>query len=126
MPVAAKRPCRHAGCNQLASGGSMCEVHRRHKQKQHDEKRGSAADRGYDSKWRQAREGYLRKHPLCVHCQEANPPRLTAATVVDHIIPHRGDKVLFWDSTNWQPLCKRHHDIKTATEDGGFGQGRGV
>lgn len=49
-----------------------------------------------------------------------NEGQLTEAKVVDHIKPHRGDKELFWDSTNWQSLCKRHHDIKTATEDGGF------
>ena len=35
---------------------------------------------------------------------------LTPATVVDHIIPHRGDMTLFWDSANWQPLCKSCHD----------------
>jgi len=39
--------------------------------------------------------------------------RLTPATVVDHIIPHRGDERLFWDETNWQPLCKQCHDKKT-------------
>jgi 5-methylcytosine-specific restriction protein A len=43
------------------------------------------------------------------------------ATVVDHKIPHKGDMKLFWDRSNWQSLCKCHHDIKTATEDGGFG-----
>ena len=42
--------------------------------------------------------------------------------VVDHIIPHKGDKVLFWDRSNWQPLCKTCHDTKTAREDGGFGR----
>jgi 5-methylcytosine-specific restriction protein A len=41
--------------------------------------------------------------------------------VVDHIIPHKGDKDLFWDSNNWQPLCKTCHDEKTAREDGAFG-----
>jgi 5-methylcytosine-specific restriction protein A len=46
---------------------------------------------------------------------------VVAATVVDHIVPHKGDKVKFWDSSNWQSLCKRCHDAKTATEDGGFG-----
>lgn len=44
------------------------------------------------------------------------------ASIVDHIIPHKGDKQLFWDRDNWQPLCKKHHDRKTATEDGGFGR----
>lgn len=122
MPTAPKRPCSHPGCRKLVSGDACCDEHRREKQKQQDAKRGSAHARGYDSKWRQARVGYLRKHPLCVHCQQEQPPRLVPATVVDHVVPHKGDKALFWDSSNWQPLCKRHHDIKTATEDGGFGR----
>jgi 5-methylcytosine-specific restriction protein A len=28
---------------------------------------------------------------------------------------------LFWDSSNWQPLCHECHSSKTAREDGGFG-----
>ncbi|WP_223866012.1 HNH endonuclease [Salipiger aestuarii] len=32
------------------------------------------------------------------------------ATVVDHIQPHKGDKALFWDRNNWQPICKHCHD----------------
>lgn len=43
----------------------------------------------------------------------------TAATVVDHVIPHKGDLGLFWDLTNWQPLCKLCHDsVKQAQESG--------
>lgn len=42
---------------------------------------------------------------------------MTRATVVDHIKPHRGDKALFWDEHNWQPLCKKCHDTKTGKED---------
>lgn len=36
--------------------------------------------------------------------------RYVAATVVDHIVPHRGDMKLFWDRDNWQALCKACHD----------------
>ena len=37
--------------------------------------------------------------------------RTTAATVVDHIKPHRGDDRLFWDfDNNVQSLCKPCHD----------------
>lgn len=42
---------------------------------------------------------------------------ITMATVVDHIKPHRGDQKLFWDRSNWQPLCEHHHNVKTMTED---------
>ncbi|WP_084638924.1 HNH endonuclease signature motif containing protein [Haliea salexigens] len=81
--------------------------------------RASSAVRGYGAKWRQARAGYLAKHPICLHCERRG--MVTTATDVDHIIPHKGDMRLFWDSSNWQPLCKRCHSTKTAAEDGGFG-----
>ena len=38
------------------------------------------------------------------------------ATEVDHIIPHQGDEELRWAEWNWQPLTKRAHSRKTATE----------
>ncbi len=28
---------------------------------------------------------------------------------VDNITPHKGDKKLFWGSSNWQPLCAPCH-----------------
>lgn len=84
--------------------------------------RATSAQRGYGSRWQKARATYLMRHPLCAHCEAAG--RVTAATVVDHVTPHKGDQALFWDTANWQPLCKAHHDAKTATEDGGFGNRR--
>lgn len=116
MPSAAPRPCSYGGCAQLVRDGSRCAQHRR----QVDRARGTAHERGYTSAWTKARAAYLSLHPLCaVHRGQG---ALVVANVVDHIKPHRGDKVLFWDSANWQPLCKECHDRKTATEDGGFGR----
>ena len=59
--------------------------------------------------------GNLHSHSLCVECEKQG--KLTQATVVDHIVPHRGDQKLFWDESNWQPLCKPCHDKKTWNED---------
>lgn len=70
--------------------------------------RRKTAERGYGGAWQRARDGYLRLHPLCVMCKEQGI--LTAATVVDHKVPHEGDQALFWDQDNWQSLCKLHHD----------------
>jgi len=64
----------------------------------------------------------LFEHPLCASCERV--AQVTAATVVDHIVPHRGDPGLFWDEANWQSMCKPCHDAKTAGEDGGFGNVR--
>ncbi len=44
--------------------------------------------------------------------------QVTAATVVDHIQPHGGDQDLFWDESNWQSLCKTHHDTDKAEIEG--------
>jgi len=67
--------------------------------------------------WRKARRNYLTQHPFCAYCQQEG--RLNEAQVVDHITPHRGNAVLFWDMDNWQPLCKRHHDGAKQAEDKG-------
>lgn len=122
MPSRPRRPCMHPGCTELVAEGSYCEKHKKAVVQRTDERRPTAAQRGYDSRWRKAREGWLRVHPLCVMCEKEG--RHTPATVVDHIKPHKGDKKLFWDKNNWQSLCKRHHDTKTAAEDGGFGNNR--
>jgi 5-methylcytosine-specific restriction enzyme A len=79
-----------------------------------DRQRPSAARRGYGPRWRRARAAYLARHPLCVPCKAVG--RLQAATVVDHVVPHCNDPVLFWDEANWAALCKRCHDAKTACE----------
>ena len=108
MPHKPLTPCKHPGCPQLTDQ-KFCDKHRR----QHE--RTTASERGYDHRWRTARKKFLKEHPFCVKCQEQG--KLIKANVVDHIKPHRGDKVLFWDQSNWQPLCKRCHDHKTKTED---------
>ena len=55
---------------------------------------------------------FLGKHPTCLECSKQG--RLTAANVVDHVIPHRDNLTLFWDVDNWQPLCTRCHNRKSA------------
>ena len=109
MPRKCKRPCSHTGCPNLTEERYCSE----HKPLHPD--RSSAAKRGYGSKWQRVSKAYLRKHPLCVKCQAQG--RYVQATVVDHIVPHRGDKNLFWNESNWQALCKSCHDRKTWTED---------
>lgn len=124
MPISARKPCSHAGCNVLVRGVSRCDKHKSDNKRLVDQNRGSASERGYGHKWRKAREGFLKKHPLCVSCESTGIT--TAAVVVDHIIPHRGNKDIFWDRDNWQPLCKSCHDRKTATIDVGFGRYGGL
>lgn len=81
----------------------------------HTKDRAHASERGYGAKWQRERKKFLESNPFCVKCYEEG--HITMATVVDHIIPHRGDQKLFWDRSNWQPLCEHHHNVKTMTED---------
>ena len=72
------------------------------------EMRGSARERGYDSRWDRFSKQHLQLYPLCAYCLADG--RVTAAVLVDHDLPHRGDPALFWDNT-FTSLCKMHHDV---------------
>jgi 5-methylcytosine-specific restriction protein A len=62
----------------------------------------------YDRKWAKQRQYFLYDNPMCAFCLKEG--KFKSADVVDHIKPHKGDLTLFWDTSNWQPLCKFHHD----------------
>ena len=112
MPYRSNTSCKHPLCKRLVPYGSRyCEEH----EKLHTGDRSSSGKRGYNTKWQKARKRFLAANPLCVKCKAEG--KYVKATVVDHIIPHRGDPILFWKESNWQPLCKHHHDRKTMTED---------
>lgn len=70
--------------------------------------RKSSAERGYGSRWQKYRDAFLKRNPLCVMHQKLG--QVVQATVVDHIIPHRGDQSLFWDKSNHQALCESCHN----------------
>ena len=64
--------------------------------------------RWYDSAaWRKRARHQLRLQPICAMCEAEG--RITAASVVDHVQPHRGDKNAF-RLGQLQSLCKPHHD----------------
>jgi len=89
------------------------------------DRRPKTAERGYGGKWQRARVAFLMAHPLCVFCEARGI--VSVATVVDHIVPHRGDMALFWDRGNWQPLCKLCHDsVKQSREKSGQVHGCGL
>lgn len=109
MPYRPKTPCKHPGCGELvAYGKDYCNKHKPTHIR-------SAHKRGYNSKWQRDSKSYLKDNPLCVMCKRNG--KYVQATVVDHIVPHRGNQKLFWSHSNWQALCKPCHDKKTGTED---------
>ncbi len=82
-------------------------------------------DQLYGQRWRKARASFLAANPLCVFCERLG--RVTAATVVDHKIPHRSDARLFWNRSHWQSLCTPHHSgTKQAQEKSGRTYSRDV
>ena len=65
--------------------------------------------------WYRLRYKQLRKEPCCKYCDDSG--RVVLATVVDHIIRHKGDEALFFDPDNLQSLCKVHHDSTKQREE---------
>jgi 5-methylcytosine-specific restriction protein A len=124
MPLKAMRMCSHPGCSELTRG-ARCEVHQRErKQQEYRERENPWLHMYHDPRWNNPdwglRAQQLRKEPLCAECLKEG--RVTVANVVDHVKKHGGDAALFYDPSNLNSLCKRHHDVKTATIDGGFGR----
>lgn len=85
--------------------------------------RGNSNARGYGYKWRQYRELFLKKNPLCVYCLEDGS--IAAANVVDHIVPHKGDMKLFWEVDNHQSLCHTHHSSTKQRMEKNANNGKG-
>jgi hypothetical protein len=90
----------------------------------YDARRGSARERGYDAQWDKASALFRRLHPLCLGCQAVG--LIVACELVDHVLPHKGDMVLFWDQSRWQPACRWHHDVVKQLLEVLFANGRAV
>jgi len=122
MPTGAFHPCAFSRCPALvAQGIRYCPEHAKAAGVADRLRRGSAAERGYGSRWQAARLVFLGKpeNALCRPCSKKSPPVVRVATVVDHIRDHKGDQQLFWDTKNWQPSCQPCHDARTDAGDFG-------
>jgi 5-methylcytosine-specific restriction protein A len=124
LASAALRYCTAPRCPQLVTRG-RCEAHTRERLRQYDERRGTAASRGYDSRWSRYRAGLLVEHPFCGDRPAGAPVtadsrcmgRYVIGKVVDHIVQVRGkDDPRFYDATNHQILCVSCHEAKRQRE----------
>ena len=70
--------------------------------------------RGYDATWHKLSRMVRMEEPLCRHCLREG--RVTAATLVDHIVPLSQRLDLRLDRTNLQSLCVRCHSLKTQAD----------
>ena len=72
-------------------------------------------DQLYGWRWKKhVRPARLRANPLCAICLKQG--RVTAATVVDHVVAHKLDPDLFWNG-ELQSLCARCHDSVKQKEE---------
>jgi 5-methylcytosine-specific restriction endonuclease McrA len=66
------------------------------------------AHRWYDKRrWKRMARIQLQQHPFCKMCLQQG--KIVLASVVDHVIPHKGDHQAFWFG-ELQSLCRRCHD----------------
>lgn len=69
------------------------------------------------ARWRRLREAQLSHEPLCRYCLRQEI--VEAATVCDHVDPHKGDEDKFFDPDNLQSLCAPCHDRVKQREECG-------
>jgi 5-methylcytosine-specific restriction protein A len=122
MPSKIRRECSQPACRKLTTTRfcekHLVENHAKESSRQHDRGRRDDPFRAIykTARWQRVRIQIIYRDPLCCIC------KMAASEMVDHIIPARDYAGDFFDEENLQGLCKACHDIKTATEDGGFGR----
>lgn len=114
--------CNYPGCNKPSSG-RYCDAHEAAVKKAREATRLFEGTRRnvsapynalyHTARWKALRKAFLAGRPFCAMCG-------ARATVVDHIIPHRGDEALFYSEGNLQALCASCHSAKTLKENGYF------
>ena len=112
MSYIRQHACRVSHCpNLIKSGERYCSEHKR------GEDRLSSTQRGYDRRWRKARDLYIEAHPLCESCLKEG--RIVPATEVDHVIPVEGGQSdqSFFKAEGYQSLCHSCHSRKTLEEN---------
>jgi 5-methylcytosine-specific restriction protein A len=111
MPNKPLKPCKYPGCPELVPSG-YCAAHASTKAYDRDPEK----QRLYGRAWQKRRIAHLAEHPWCEDC--LGNGIYTEATDVHHVIPHRGDKRIFWSSP-LQSLCHACHSSRTASEGRG-------
>lgn len=102
------KPARLCSCGKVIPHGTTCPCQiaaKRARDRRHDARRPNSRQRGYTREWQVKSRQFLEFHPTCWMCAGK-------AELVDHITPHKGDPVLFWDYLNWQALCTRCHNSR--------------
>lgn len=122
------RICGHPGCTALTKA-SYCDQHQRQIDKKYDQKRKTARERGYTSRWDKYSRSFLSRpeNAFCVLRLDARCAEISQC--VDHIDPPDGPKdPRFWDKNNHQAACLHCNSVKgrkCITGNKSDGEGRG-
>lgn len=124
-----KKICNQIGCDTLISmEHTYCDQHRkdviRTKNKRYDDtNRNKDYAKFYKSSaWKKVRDTIMKRNGgLCTRCKQFD--MITAADVVDHIIPISSNWDLRFTSVNLQPLCHSCHAKKTGEDTRKYGEG---
>src|SRR6266567_5534430 len=146
------RPCSTPGCPELTTGGP-CQSHLRTRQLEHDLRRGTSSERGYDADHRRMRiQCFRRDGWRCVDCawepdiirlfREADlgdpPTEIVLAELrtrhnrgerhlhADHQVPIAERPDLRLDLDNLRTRCDACHRGKTLRESRGTGRGNQI
>jgi 5-methylcytosine-specific restriction endonuclease McrA len=65
----------------------------------------------YDNEWTKYTFRFKHYNPRCYACGSNNKIH------VDHVVAHKGNEQLFWNTTNHIPLCHSCHSFVTASFD---------
>ena len=132
MPIRAKSPCRLPGCRALVDKPGYCPAHAKKsraflykQQKSAMTEDAKELKRFYDRvAWKKVRALQLQLEPLCRECRKIG--KLTAATVVDHII-ERSKGGADYDHNNLRSVCAPcHNEITRRSKNVDLGGGSKV
>lgn len=105
--------CATVGCPAVIPRAGRCPDCKGNAERE----RGTAASRGYDSRWARRRLAYLKRHPICVRCGGI-------ANVADHYPTSRRELLTLGvpdpDADHrLRPLCTPCHGTETARHQPG-------
>jgi 5-methylcytosine-specific restriction protein A len=101
-------PCSNYPCSNLATYRGRCVQC----SASADRSRGTTKQRGYDQRWKDARDFYLSQHPLCEDCVAEGFFDRAAREVHHKLALRLGGARL--DPENFRALCKSCHSKRTA------------
>jgi 5-methylcytosine-specific restriction enzyme A len=138
MPQRPPKPCAQPGCPVLIrNGAARCERHRIRRESAHRRGYGATWQRiraahlrrhpvcvecalksgttaaELEALLRRIRSGDVADLDPDAIVDAMETAERCAANEVDHVVPHRGDRVLLLDRGNLQSMCRPHHSAKT-------------